>query len=607
MSLFARRRGRSILMFAVLFVTLLGAAVSAQEAEQPGVAAYVAGDIPNNEKKVLGAYLLNAIIKAGQGKSADGAEAFLAAAMADEQAKGGANLSMTRVCELGKQFNIRFICAASVTHAFEFFVISANIIDAEMETVLFKGEAQSPLKSINDITQASNQIVGSMFDINISDAQTAAVPMPAQNAEGAPPAAVYVAGDAKVVVDRVVAAVNAFKEATAKSIDAANTVKTVAQSKNIFAIKDAKKKVEDAVEAVKRAKADVTAAIDALNSAGPEAQAAVRSMGIDLSMFGGNDGSSDIENFTTGERVATVFMNQAVPGLGSGIIMRDMVGLGMQIGISALGAGLISASAAASDYDTRTILTGIGIGALSANLTYNIIRSATYRKPGSIKPIKPPPSPWRFDYYISPKYQAPVGTPVSWGGVNLETGLIWGEGGFLGLDFSYGVSDVSYGVLDGYRYGYRDGRDNDNKKNNQFGGGLSLGKAYDFGNGLQFVYGMSAGFWFVEEGLNFSDYKEYSSEYWYYYSCRYNQNKSRNFLAPFIKLRYNVFEITYRGLLGFYEKEEGEAYCNYNEYNHTYNIYYPHMGEKNYDDGFGYNSHQLMLGLYFATNKRQRK
>jgi len=615
MSLFTRWRGRSILTFAVLFVTLSGAAVYAQEAELPGVAVYVSGDIPNNEKKVLGAYLLNAIIKAGQGKNADGAEAFLAAVAADEQAKGAA-LSTARVCELSKQFNIRFICAASVTHAFEFFVISANIIDAEMETILFKGEAQSPLKSINDITQASNQIVESMFGINISGAQPAAGPMPAQNAEyatGAPPPPVYVAGDAKLVVDRVVAAVNAFKDATTKSIDAANAVKTAAQSKNFFAIKDAKKKVEDAMEAVKRAKADVTAAIDALNSAGPEAQAAVRAMGIDLSMFGGKgggaeggyDGSSGIENFTTGERVVTVVLNNVVPGLGSGVIMHDMFGLGTQIALYALGVGLISSSSGAhGDSKAEKNFVTVGVGALAANLTYNIIRSATYRKPGSIKPQRSPSDASsvpgrRLDYYLSPKYQLPMGTPVSWGGVNIETGLIWGEGGFFGLDIDFGLS---------YDKKYESGDWFSDDIGILAGGGLSLGNAHDLGNNFQFAYGMSAGLWYTDSEKN--------SYQGYYTNEKHIVNY--NFLAPFIKLRYSVIEITYRGLLGYYEKWERDRMEGYyggvggwvdqwGNY-HSENIYnggYDYI--RNYDDGFSYNNHQLMLGFYFGTNKRQRK
>jgi len=90
----------------------------------------------------------------------------------------------------------------------------------------------------------------------------------------------------------VVAAVNAFKDATNKSIEAANAVKTATQAKNFSAIKDAKKKVEAAAEAVKKAKTDVTKAIDALKAAGPEAEAAVKAMGIDLAAFSVNLGSA---------------------------------------------------------------------------------------------------------------------------------------------------------------------------------------------------------------------------------------------------------------------------------------------------------------------------
>jgi len=291
------RRGKSILILAILFLTIFGTAVSAQEMEKPGVAVYVSGSLPANEKKVLGAYLLTAIVKSGTAVSAENAEAFFIAAMAEEQAKGDGNLSNARIYELGKQFNIRFICVAKVTSAFDFFIVTTRMIDSEMEAVIFKGETQSPLKTIEDLTQASNKVVENMFGESISGTQTAPKAMPAQDSESAvgattdaSTATVSVTGEAKVAVERVVAAVKAFKDATAKSIDAANAVKTAAQSKNFSAIMDAKKKVGSAAEAVKKAKEDVTAAVEALNSAGPEATAAVKAMGIDLSMFARKDG-----------------------------------------------------------------------------------------------------------------------------------------------------------------------------------------------------------------------------------------------------------------------------------------------------------------------------
>jgi len=464
MSLSVRRSGRSVLTFAALFAAFLGAAAYAQETEKPGIAVYVAGDVPANEKKVLGTYLLNAVVKAGCnqigeekcltarcgwrtvvkagcGQISEEADAFLAAVTADEHAKGGAILSKARVCELGRQFNIRYICAATVTQAFDFYVISTRMVDTETEEIVLKGEAPSPLKTIDDLTQVSNKLVESMFGVNIADTQTAAAPVPTQTAKSAtdassvtpavtPTAAVSVTGDAKIAVDMVVTAVNAFKDATAKSIDAANAVKTAAQSKNYSAIMDAKKKVTNATETLKKAKADVTAAINTLNSAGPEAQAAVKAMGIDLSMFGGSAGSAD------------------------------------------------NADGGGEDGEG-----GDGEGT---------------------------------SFYFTPKYQSPVGTPVSWGGVNAEIGWVWRNGAVFGIDLSFGMDGV--GSLMGL--------------------GLSLGKEYDFRHQMQAVYGMAAGFWMV--------------------GGRYGE--SYNFLAPFVKYRVSDYEVTYRGLMGINQYTDKFSY-----------------------------------------------
>jgi len=185
--------------------------------------------------------------------------------------------------------------------------------------------------------------------------------------------------------------------------------------------------------------------------------------------------------------------------------------------------------------------------------TQNISASATLqtkteseivaRKSESVKTKKR-----RLDYYIAPKYQFPVGTPVKWGGVNLEGGLVWGNGAFLGIDITFGEG----GMVD------RDNDPNSTIREENTGGGISLGNVYDFDNQLQFVYGGIAGCW---------QYNRSTMEAFY-------------FFAPFVKLRYRFVELSFRGLLG-------------SEY-HDSTL-----------DSFSYN-HQLMLGLYFATNKRER-
>jgi hypothetical protein len=149
----------------------------------------------------------------------------------------------------------------------------------------------------------------------------------------------------------------------------------------------------------------------------------------------------------------------------------------------------------------------------------------------------------RRGLYFAPKYQTPVGTPLRYGGGNLEWGLIWGNGVFLGVDLNLGSS----------------GNDSD-EDCFLVGGGLSLGHTLNFSDNLHFIYGGSIGLWFLEE--DFSDYSKISISY----------------LAPFIKLRWKFIELTYRGLLG--QK-------------------FVHM-EDNYDLPFGLYSHQLMIGLYLA-------
>ena len=170
------------------------------------------------------------------------------------------------------------------------------------------------------------------------------------------------------------------------------------------------------------------------------------------------------------------------------------------------------------------------------------------------------PKPERkYDYYFAPKYQFPVGTPVSWGGIDVEGGLTWGNGVFLGIGGTLGVEA------------------NDGKTTSIFddniwlaGGGLSFGHSLKLWDDWRFAYGVSAGMWYAEERYPRFYYRFYA------YNC----------FAPFVKLRFNFMEITYRALWGPYE----DGYEKYGKYK-----------------GFNLNNHQLMLGLYFATSKRSRE
>jgi hypothetical protein len=157
----------------------------------------------------------------------------------------------------------------------------------------------------------------------------------------------------------------------------------------------------------------------------------------------------------------------------------------------------------------------------------------------------------KLDYYIAGRYVMPIGGMPAYGNsANLEGGLVWGNGMFFGFDINGGHSEKSQRVMSGF--------------------GFDLGNVYDLPvENLQFVYGGAAGWWMVlNRGSNFRD----------------GQRDNYSVLAPFIKLRWNFVELSYRGLLGvsiYDDNDESEI------------------------KGFNCN-HQIMLGVYFATSKGVR-
>ena len=163
----------------------------------------------------------------------------------------------------------------------------------------------------------------------------------------------------------------------------------------------------------------------------------------------------------------------------------------------------------------------------------------------------------RYDPYFTAKYILPMGGMPPGGAYSIESGCVWGNGAFFGIDLDFG-----YGVDNNYKRGEREGL--------MAGVGFNLGDVYDLPfESLQLVYGGSVGFWFVGDHYyrDYYDYDDYD-----------NSNLNFNFLAPFIKLRWKVVELSYRGLLGV-------------------------------NDGgdFGWNNHQVTVGLYFERSKRYSK
>jgi hypothetical protein len=114
------------------------------------------------------------------------------------------------------------------------------------------------------------------------------------------------------------------------------------------------------------------------------------------------------DNFTAGERWGTWALNTIIPGLGSAVIMEDYAGMGIHMGLTALGIVFIAALGYEENNDyggsycvswdsygncnyyshnyykdgpTETVFLPIGIGLLAVEFIFNIARSNSYNKP----------------------------------------------------------------------------------------------------------------------------------------------------------------------------------------------------------------------------------
>jgi hypothetical protein len=170
----------------------------------------------------------------------------------------------------------------------------------------------------------------------------------------------------------------------------------------------------------------------------------------------------------------------------------------------------------------------------------------------------------RTVFYFTPKYMLPIGIPCPLA-FHVEFGWIWTNGFLFGIDLNGGGG--GNGAI--------------------IGGGFNLGGVHNLSAPkTQIAYGGAVGFWVVhKEEYHEKSYSEpryyydgYGNEYVDYYyhgsETQWTYRTNWNFLAPFIKFRWQYIELSYRGLLGFYEDNDG--------------------------GGFSWNNNQIMLGLYFG-------
>jgi hypothetical protein len=153
-----------------------------------------------------------------------------------------------------------------------------------------------------------------------------------------------------------------------------------------------------------------------------------------------------------------------------------------------------------------------------------------------------------YDYYFAFRY-LPITSPVYLGilAYDIETGWVWGDGMSFGVDLGLAFESIDW----------------------HFGGGFNLGKSFKLPYGFSLAGGGSLGYWTTltldleNEDTNFGQ---------------------ALFLGPFAKLRYSIFEVSYRALFGKPFDNDGHG-----------------LSSK---IGF---SNQLGIGMHVEGKKRHRK
>jgi len=150
----------SAFLFIIMFVS-----ITAYTQSLPKIAVYVTGGggVHKDEKKALGTRILSALVDRGRFIAIERSDVFLAEIDKEQTKQRSGAVDDSQISALGKQYGVKYVCVADITPAFGAFQVSARIIDVETAAVAFIGDANSPLKSMDDLEQVSDEVVRKMF------------------------------------------------------------------------------------------------------------------------------------------------------------------------------------------------------------------------------------------------------------------------------------------------------------------------------------------------------------------------------------------------------------------------------------------------------------
>jgi hypothetical protein len=149
----------------VFFFLIMFVGTAAYTQSLPKIAVYVTGGdgVHKDEKKALGTRILSTLVDRGSFIAIERSDVFLAEIDKEQAKQRSGDIDDSQISALGKQCGVRYVCVADITPAFGAFQVSARIIDVETAVVAFIGDANSPLKSMDDLEQVSDAVVRKMF------------------------------------------------------------------------------------------------------------------------------------------------------------------------------------------------------------------------------------------------------------------------------------------------------------------------------------------------------------------------------------------------------------------------------------------------------------
>ncbi|MDR0307998.1 MAG: CsgG/HfaB family protein [Chitinispirillales bacterium] len=156
------------LMVFIIAIMLLNAAVYAQNKSKIAVYVTSSEDVAENEKKALGTSILSSLVNSERYVTIERSNAFLAKIDEEQKRQRSGAIDENQIIRLGKQFGVEFICIADITPAFGAYQISARIVDVETAEVVYMGKSSSRLRSMEDLSKVSDEVVGIMFKTQIT-------------------------------------------------------------------------------------------------------------------------------------------------------------------------------------------------------------------------------------------------------------------------------------------------------------------------------------------------------------------------------------------------------------------------------------------------------